>query len=138
MGPEDGGGELMKARKKFGALRVEMEKGKHDDHAAEMVFQNTYLNAFNKCWPLQKNLPGGGVISLVDFSLAENIVGNYVLGMGCILLKVIIEEKPPSFFFSYFDSTFIKAGDSETRKGLGLKSNRREPRWGCSNSLEVL
>lgn len=39
VGPDDGGRGLMKARKKFGALRGEIEKGKHDDHPAERVFQ---------------------------------------------------------------------------------------------------
>lgn len=49
MGPEDGGGGLMKTRKKSGALQGEREKGKYDDHATEIVFQNKHLKALNKC-----------------------------------------------------------------------------------------
>lgn len=58
-----------------------------------MVFQNKHLRAFNKCGPLQKRPPGGGVILFVDDSTAQNIVGNCLRSMECILLNVIIERK---------------------------------------------
>lgn len=70
-------------------------KGKCDNYAAEMIFQSKHLRAFNKCWTLQKRPPGVDVTSLV--STAQNTIGNCLWSMGCILLKIIIEGKPPSF-----------------------------------------
>lgn len=56
-----------------------------------MVFQNKYLRAFNKCEPLQKRLPTGGVISLADNSTAQNIGGNSLWSVRCVLLNIIID-----------------------------------------------
>ena len=78
--------------------RVEKEKGKCNDHAAEMVFKNKHLRIFNKCQPLQKRPPEEAVLSLADGSTPQNIVGNCVWIVGCILLNIVLEGEPLFFF----------------------------------------
>ena len=38
---------------------------------------------------------------------------------------------------SDFESTFIKARDSETKEGLKVEESMREPRRGCFGSLRI-
>ena len=61
------------------------------------------------------------------------------LGVGLPLASLrvldIVQERFHNASSDDFESTFIKDGDSETRKGLGRRSSRSEPRWSCFASL---
>ena len=49
-------------------------------------------------------------------------------------MRKLLQSKAVTFFFN-FESMFIKSGDSETRKGLGLKKQQETALGGCFGSL---
>ena len=66
----NGGGRLVWLGKVWSALGMRKRRENMMIFAVEIVFHNKHLRAFNKCGPLQKILPAGGVISLADDSTA--------------------------------------------------------------------
>lgn len=98
VGPEvGGGGLLLQAGKKFGAFQGKKERRKYDDYAADMVFHNKHLKAFNKCWLDPSIEPPWRWYYISLVSTVQNIIGICLWSIGYTLLKVIIEGKPPSF-----------------------------------------